>query len=175
MSHSPQSITPQTNALIIHASRWKYGWFLLLALGFVALGIALLYLNKATWAAWLTIVFFGGGALIFLRQLTDRRPRLIIDPQGVFDRTLGIGWIVWSDILDLQLFSIQGQPFIGLKLINESDYLARLSPLKRKLIAGNQKFGFPTLSLNLSGLLVKPEQIYEFVARMAAAHQGNRS
>jgi hypothetical protein len=43
------------------------------------------------------VAFFALCAAVFIRQLFDTRPRILIDDQGLTDRTIGAGLIAWSD------------------------------------------------------------------------------
>lgn len=105
--------------LVISNSRWKYLLFLLVSLGFVAGGIFILRIPNSTidrWTGWATILFFGAGAALFIRQLFDARPRLTINEQGIDDRTLGVGLIPWSEITNAYVKSIKGNDFVCLIL-----------------------------------------------------------
>lgn len=88
----------------------KYILLLIASAGFVAGGIFLVAFDRGTgvWAGWMCIVFFGAGIPLFARQLFDSKPRVVLDEAGVFDRTLGVGIIPWSDIESCYVKSIHG-------------------------------------------------------------------
>jgi hypothetical protein len=50
-----------------------------------------------------------------------------------------------------------------MKLRNTDEYLQHLSPFKRKMAKANAALGFTPLSLNLSGVKAKPEEVLELV------------
>jgi hypothetical protein len=158
--------------IAIPASRTRWLIYLVMASCFVAAGILLLALHQSPLVAWLNIVFFGAGAAVFALQLVDRRPRIVIDDQGILDRTLKVGRIDWADIRAVFLKRSQGQPFICLELADPSKYTQRLSPLLRRVVQLNRKLGFTDLSLNLAGTSVSPEQVEELLKKELAARSG---
>ena len=166
-------------ALAFFAARLRHALLLVVACGFVAAGVFLLVAgdDEARWVGIAGIVFFGACALVFLWQLFDRRPRLIIDDIGVFDRTLRVGRIPWDDIEDASLASIQGQAFICLSLRDEAQWVAKLPPLQRRLVGANRALGFSGLNLNLSGVDVDPSAVLALilteVARRRAAQRAD--
>jgi hypothetical protein len=152
-------------AIAFCTARRRYGALLLVACGFVALGVFLLAVGDrdARWVAILCILFFGACAPTFLWQIVDRRPRLVVDDIGVFDRTLGVGRILWGDIEDGHLASINRQDFVCLILRDEARWVAELPPLQRRLVAANRALGFSGLNLNLSGLDVEASSVLALI------------
>jgi len=149
----------------LYFSKRKYFLFLLGSLGFVAVGVFLLIKGKqdAAVAAWLSIIFFGACSLAFIFPLFDARPRIILDDKGLFDRTLGVGLIPWSEITGAYAKSMRGNDFISLELKDDEKWLNKLSRFKRLLTLGNKSLGFTAINLNLSGVSVDTQQIYELV------------
>ena len=153
--------------VVIMASRLKYILFLVAAAGFVAGGVFMLLHNGPLWVAWLNILFFGSAIPLFIWQIIDRRPRLVFDDEGVSDRTLDVGKILWRDINGAYLRSIQGNVFVCLHISDAEKYLGRLSPIKKAAAGVNEQLGFTPLSLNLSGVSVDPNQMLELVLKMS--------
>jgi hypothetical protein len=57
-------------------------------------------------APWLTGPLSGLASLHFLKRAFDGRPRLVVDAEGVTDRTALVGgslFVPWSDIVDVSL------------------------------------------------------------------------
>lgn len=156
-------------------SRLRYAVLLLGSLCFVAGGgfIVARVPGAQAWIGWMSIVFFGGCALIGLWQLFDPRPRLVIDGHGVFDRTLGVGVIPWADIVGAELAAIQGHPFVCLELRNPEYWLGKLSPWRRKIVRLNQGLGFAALNLNLSGVAADPHRVMVLILRRLAPSGGD--
>lgn len=152
--------------LVVRSSRLRYLLLLAVSLAFVAIGALLVVRTPHAIVGWLNVVFFGAGAATFLWQVVDARPRLVIDERGVFDRTLGVGVIPWSEIVGVEARSMVGTPFVALALRDPSLFTRRLSSAQRVLLRANRAAGFEELNLNLGGLPVDP------VAVVARLRQG---
>ena len=150
--------------LAIKSSRWKHFALLAACLGFVAVGLFII-INKGNWFGLVPIFLFGGGIPIAVWQILDSRPRLIIDEEGVMDRTLGVGRIEWRDIRGAYMASIQGTDFICLELRDPAKYNARLSNVRRALAKANIRLGFTDFSLNLIGVAANSYEVYELVLK----------
>jgi hypothetical protein len=159
--------------ITIKSSRLKYAFLLLIAIAFVFIGAMMVTRGKATdaWVGWAIIVFFGAGIPLFAWQFYDSRPRLVLNDEGVLDRTLGVGIIPWSQITGATLRSVHGNYFICLEMRNPEQWLERLSPLKRAMVSANEALGFTPLNLNLGAVAADPREIYELVIKKAAASQ----
>ncbi|EEF59692.1 STM3941 family protein [Pedosphaera parvula] len=156
--------------IIIKSSIWRHVLLLIGSLAFVAVGIIIiLFSPDKHWVGWMSILFFGvGGIPIFTWQLLDRRPRLIINDEGIFDRTLRIGWIPWAEIEGAYKKSIASQDFICLKLKKPQKFLKNASDLQKALIAANQQLGCEPINLNLSGIHGQTDQILELILKKSA-------
>ena len=154
--------------IAIKTSRLKYVLLLCAALGFIAGGIFIISHGKPdeTWIGWMSVIVFGSGVPLFAWQLFDSRPRLVIDEQGILDRTLGVGVIPWSEITCAYVKSIQSNDFICLEVRNPERWLARLSPVKRAMVSANEALGFTVLNVNLSGVAADTSQILELILKM---------
>ena len=158
--------------LVVKNSIWKYIFYGFLSLIFVAGGIFILFVGKDLKAAligWSCIILFGFGVIVFLFQILDTRPRIVIGEDGIFDRTLDIGIIEWQDIENAYLNSILGNDFISLVLHNNEKYLQRTGKAKAKLAQYNQTLGFETINLNLSGINKKSAEIFDIVIKQLTA------
>lgn len=162
------SADPPPLPLVIRSSRGKLLLLLLAALAFVAGGLFILAHGRPgeAWVGWAGIVFFGACAAVFVRQLLDARPRLVIDDIGILDRTLGVGLIPWQDIAGAYLRSLQGNHFICLELRDPAPWLAKLSAVQRAMTAANEALGFTPLSLNLAGVAADPRQVLELILKV---------
>lgn len=156
----------------IKNSRIKYLFVLIGAFGFVACGLFLVVKTDAVWVGWMSILFFGSMIPLFIWQLKDTAARLIINDQGVYDRTLKVGMIPWHDIQNAFIKEIAGNSFVCLELKNTEHYLSKLNPLMKAAVNANIKLGFTPLSLNLSGVNADANQILEVVIKMSAARNG---
>ena len=82
------------------ALRLMLGCTVLVGLGF-SLG--------QSWLAWFCIGFFGLGFPVGIFQLLDRRPQIIVNEVGLFDRTMHHEFINWAIIQDVYLATIHKQ------------------------------------------------------------------
>jgi len=156
------------NTLVIQTSRTKWSALFSLAIGFVALGLWLVVSGTSVLVGWLNVAFFGLCAVMFARQLADRRPRLVVDDSGITDSTLGVGCIEWGDIVSTELRRIQGNAFLCLELRQPLKYLSRMSPVMREMTQANKALGFTELSVNLTGVQGDPDVIAGLIAGEAS-------
>lgn len=155
--------------LMIKNSRWKYIALLIGCIGFVCAGIFMVI--DGNWFGLAAIIFFGSGIPIFIWQLIDSRPRLIIDDNGILDRTLGVGRIAWSDIEAVYVQSISSNDFICLELKNTEKYAQNLSKVKRAMTTANRSLGFTDFNINLSGVDARTDEIFELIMKYCQLHQ----
>jgi hypothetical protein len=140
--------------------------FLVFGLGSAGLafgGFVMMATEKAPLLGLLVLCFFGLGALILLWQVLDRRPRLVIDRDGVIDRMLGVGRIAWTDLEWAYLQSVSDNCFVCLVLRDPSTYLNKMWWIRRQWIGLNKAVGCTELNLNLSGVSVDPEEVLRVV------------
>jgi hypothetical protein len=80
----------QNRTLVVKSDIAEFSVYALGCIGFTSVGVLMILMEKDVWVGFLTAGFFGPGALLILWQIIDPRPRLVIDSDGVVDRTLGI-------------------------------------------------------------------------------------
>ncbi|WP_223649161.1 STM3941 family protein [Hymenobacter psoromatis] len=153
-----------------HNSKTKAAGLLLLSLLFVSGGALIVWKGDTEdhWIGGLLMAFFIVGVVVFARQFLDQAPRLTLTATGMTDRSLKLGEIPWRDIegaylRSVYLRSVRGSEFICLQLRNTDDYLARLSPMMRRLLGTNTALGFTPISLNLTGLKADTNEILAIV------------
>ena len=144
----------------------RYAMMLVISMVFVVGGAAMLFTTKdpeTLLQMGASTAFFGLCAAVFIYQLADKRPRIVIDESGVFDRTLKIGTIAWEDIEGAYVQRVESQAFICLKLKDEEKYVGKLTASKKLLVKANQAMGFTAINLNLSGVKARPESICNLI------------
>lgn len=161
--------------LVVRSSRLKYVLLLIASAGFVAAGAFLVAFESgaSAWVGWTCIVLFGAGIPLFARQLFDSRPRVVLDEAGVFDRTLGVGTIPWSDIESSYVKSIHGNSFVCLILRNPERWVGRLSGTQQSLVKANEKLGCQPLNINLSGTAVDAALVQDVVLKKSGEYAQN--
>jgi hypothetical protein len=161
--------------LVVRPSRTKYILSLMASGAFVACGVLLVTgSDSAGWVGWASIVFFGAGIPLFVRQLLDSKPRLVIDDEGVFDRTLGVGIIPWSEIESAYVKSAHGNDFVCLVLRDPQRWTGQLPSAQQALVKANVKLGFQPLNINLSGMAVDAALVQEVVLKKISEHARRR-
>jgi len=115
-----------------------------------------------------SILFFGYAGIVAIRQMLDARPRLILDDNGIFDRTLATPVIPWGSILAAEIVAVKGNKFIALRIADEAERVAALPAIKRAMTAGNEGMGFARFNLNLSALDISAEQLLAIIHQQLA-------
>lgn len=142
--------------------------YLLICSIFVAIGIWMVLSSDETFDFVMGIagsLFFVIGVVVLPFRLFDRRPRIIINDEGIFDRTLDVGTIEWRDIKRAYLQSVHGTEFISLDLKAKNKYLQRISKTKAKIASYNKFFGFEEIHLNLGGVNRTGKEVLEIIKR----------
>lgn len=175
--------------ITIPLSKGKLLLTLLGAFAFVAIGIWFVLAPPTTYSSFfgpaviivigiISILFFGGIAILVIRKLFDSRPGLIINEQGINDNSSGLsaGQISWADIEDFSVLQIQRQRLILILVKNPQDYIDRQSNgWKRKLMAMNyRQYGTP-MSISTNGLKISFAELLEILKQhLAKFHQKTR-
>jgi hypothetical protein len=106
---------------------------------------------------------FGSCEAFFLWMYLDRRPRLVIDSEGVCDRMLGLGRIPWSEIINARLEFMNDDAMVCLDLRDPQEWVARLPRRHRFLASANRAIGFSQFNLVISNLDAPPEKIFALI------------
>jgi hypothetical protein len=159
----------------LYKSPWKALKLILLCSIFVALGIWLLTTaDTPRWIAWLNIGFFGLGYPVGFFHLLDRRPQIIINELGIFDRTTNQDVINWEIIQDAYLVDVHGQKFICL-IVDENFEPSRKKGRAHRTMAGlNKTLGFQELNISLGQLKIDEQKLGQFIMAMARADKPKR-
>lgn len=162
--------------LLLYKRRGKALWLLLGSATFVALGIWLLSLPDApALVAWLCICFFGLGLPISIFQLADRRPQIILNEVGIFDRTIYPDFINWEVIQDAYLGEVQDQSFICLVVDEEFEPSRHRGAWRRSMAQLNKGLGFQELNVNTAWAQVDAARLTELILAMLAAEKPERT
>lgn len=93
------------------------------------------------------VIFFGAGFFFLWKKITDEKPGLIINNEGITDNSSGVsaGFIPWGDITGIKLVKVFNQRFLMLIVRNPDEYiLKQANALKRKAMQMNLKnYGSP--------------------------------
>ncbi len=142
--------------VVIGSARRHWAFIAVIAVAFAAAGVAGIVIAHHSVVAWVIAIVGGAGALIAAWEFHDRRPRVVIDDDGVLDRALAVGTIAWDDIRDVRVTRVNGRPQLCLDLPNAAKYTSRLPQPLRRIVPLNRQLGLTDLSVDLSGLATDP-------------------
>lgn len=161
--------------LKIYKSPWKAIRMMLLCSVFVVpSAFLLLATNESRWQLWLSIGFFGLGYPLGIFQLLDRRPQLIINEIGIFDRTAHHDFINWELIQGAYLAEIHNQPFICLVIDEAFEPSRTKGKFKRGLADLNKAMGFQELNISLGSVNTNAQRLAELILAMRDADKPER-
>lgn len=162
------------NTIEIKLSKVKLAFIFLGSLIFVGLGIWFLIdadsistdrhtsSTKICMIGISSVIFFGLVGFFVFRKLFSQGPGLIISDLGVTDHSGGfkIGFIPWSDVIEIRESSIRNQKFLHLVVKNPQDYIDKQENMIRKKLlqfSSNQSGLISNISTN--GLQIKHKEL----------------
>ncbi len=154
--------------------------------GFKLIGLASLFVVPSIYfiaahepemstVSWVSICFFGWGYPIGLYKILDRRPHLIINELGVFDRSLGNKTINWEVINDAYIAQVHGIEFICLSINASFDLQLKKSKFKQMMASANKSLGFQEYNINLENLRVDAGALVTLILQMIHAEKPERT
>ena len=154
----------------LYKSPWKSVKLILQCSIFVAIGIwGLMAGEMPALLGWLCIGFFGLGYPVALFHLFDRRPQIIINPVGVFDRTTHKDFINWEIIKDAYIIDIYRQKFICLVVDEQFKPSKKKGMMYQKTAKLNEYIGAQELNLSLGQIKVNAQRLNSFILAMLHA------
>jgi len=121
--------------------------------------------------AYLTVFLFGLGVAVGLFHLFDRRPQIIINENGIWDRTTNIDLIKWELIKDAYPIDIYGQIFISLKL--DESLEIKVKQYKWATYLSN-KMDAQKINLSLGQIKIDYKRLNEFILKMSRLEETER-
>ncbi len=122
----------------------------------------------------MSIGFFGLGYPVGLFHLLDRRPQIIINQIGIFDRTTYKDLINWDVIQDAYLIDIHGQKFVCLVVDEKYEPSTKKGKLAKSVSNLSKKIGAQELNISLGQIAVDEVKMTEFIVAMINARPENR-
>ena len=120
---------------------------------------------------WLCICFFGLGIPIGFFQVFDRRPQIIINENGIWDRTTKQNEINWEQIESAYPLDIHGQKFVCLVLYDTFEMKKSLYKWAVKL---NEDIGAQKVNLLMSQLRIDEHEMTKFIEAIITTEKQNR-
>jgi hypothetical protein len=160
----------------LYKSPWRAIKLLFLSSVFVVGGILLLTQPAAPrWLGWFTISFFGLGYPVAIFHLLDRRPQIIINELGIFDRTTYKDFINWEVIRDAYPIDISGQKYVCLVVDEKYEPSYTKRGLARSAARLAKKIGAQELNIWLGQINIDEKKLTQFILSMIGTSPSNRS
>lgn len=123
-----------------------------------------------------SIVFFGACGLLALKKLFDKRPGLVFNHSGIVDNASSIsaGFIPWSEVVGAEIFEIQKQKMLIIKVRDPQEYVARGSSLKRILNKANYKMVGSPIFISSNALEIKFSELTSLFDQYQRRYGGGR-
>jgi hypothetical protein len=119
-----------------------------------------------SYLGWLCLCFFALGIPVSLFHFFDRRPQIIINEVGIFDRMAYIDFINWNLIEDAYLVNVHNQKFICLIIDDAAIHLIK----KKKAMKLSKQMGFQEINLSLGQIKINEMKFMHFILAMAKAN-----
>jgi hypothetical protein len=159
----------------LYKSNWKGIKLIALTLPFVIIGI--LMISKEPngtsdfYIAWFSTIFFALGIPIGIFTLFDKRPQIIINEIGIFDRSLKQSIIKWEQIIVSYPIDIYDQKFISIVVDETFEFKKRQYKWSEKL---NKLVGVQNLNLNLSQIKIDENKLSELINKITSSERNQR-
>jgi len=151
----------------LYKSPWRAIKLILLCSIFVVGGYFILMdTDSPKWIGWFNICFFGLGYPVGLFHLLDRRPQIIINELGIFDRTTYEKFINWEVIWGAYPIKISGEKFICLEVDPAYEPSRRKGKVAKTLSRINKEIGAQELNISLGQVSVDQMKLVEFILAM---------
>lgn len=140
---------------------------IVLSLAFVVIGVFMIFKEEiGTFdyiMGWFCSLFFGFGVFVGFFVLLDRRPQILIDENGIVDRTLKQGQISWEQIIETYPIEIQNQKFISIVVVDTFEFKKKSYRWADQL---NEFFGAEKLNLNLSQIKIDEIELNQLLNKI---------
>ena len=150
----------------------------LLAVPFILCGIWLITRAESSSTdkimGWIGTCFFSLAIPGSLYHLFDKRPQIIINETGIFDRTTHNEFINWEIIKDAYPINIHGQHFICLSVSEDFKPSRKKSRLYKGFAKLNTMIGAQELNIHLGQLDIDTMVLTEFIIAMTQADKNKK-
>jgi len=164
---------------VIELSRKKIILLILGSFVFVVLGVWILMLDEKSIQSQrifisttfmygigiVSIVFFGVTGFIGVKKIFDKKYGLIFNNTGVIDNSSGVsaGLIPWSEIIGVEIFELQKQKMLIIKVNDPQKYIQRGGKIKQAINKANYKMCGSPIAISSNALKIKfPELLMYF-------------
>lgn len=156
----------------LYKSPWRALKLLLGCAAFVAIGLWMIQKpNVPVVAGWASILFFGLGSVVSLFQLLDRRPRIIINELGIFDRIAYHEFINWEIIQDAYLVQVHKEKLLCLVVPEAFEPSRQKTGIRKALKQLSKELGFQELTIPLGLIQIDEVRFAQFIIAMTQTEQ----
>lgn len=120
---------------------------------------------------WFAICFFGLGIPIGLFHIFDKRPQIIINENGVWDRTNKQDIIKWEQIIESYIIDNIDQKFISIVADNSFLFKKKQYKWAAKI---NKEIGAQRLNLQLGQININEHELNELINTLSKANKEER-
>ena len=160
----------------LYKSPWRAIKLILLCSIFVVGGYFMLMdADSPKWIGWFNICFFGLGYPVGLFHLLDRRPQIIINELGIFDRTTYENFINWEVIWGAYPINISGEKFICLEVDPKYEPSRRKGKVRKTLSRLSRGIGAQELNISLGQVAINQKKLVEFILMMLKLKPDDRT
>lgn len=149
--------------IILYKSPLKALRLIALCSIFVIPGSYFIYKGETDLELVLPVCFFSLGYIVGFFHLFDRRPQIIINRKGIWDRTLKLDTIPWHFIFDAYTLTIHKQVFICLVTNNEIADNKKIYKWAKTL---NEGVEAQKINLNFSAVKANPDIITHLILQL---------
>jgi len=118
------------------------------------------------WVWYINIGFFGLGYPVGLFHLLDKRPQIIINEMGIFDRTTYKDFINWDVIQYAYPIDIHGQKFVCLIVDEQYEPSTKKGKFVKTLSKFSKYVGAQELNISLGQIAIDEAKMTEFILTM---------
>lgn len=162
--------------LKLYKSNSKGFKILALSLPFVLIGIWMISENQNGtfdyYMGWFITSFFGLGIPISIFTLLDKRPQIIINENGIWDRTTKQKEIKWEQIKESYLIDIYNQKFISIAVDETFVFKKNAFSWLNKL---NKYVGAQELNINLSQIKIDENKLTDLINNIRVSEKYQRN
>jgi hypothetical protein len=117
--------------------------------------------------AWCGICLFGPTIPLSLFNLFDRRPQIILNEIGIFDRTSYTDYINWEVIQGAYVVEINWNKFLCVIVDKQYEPSRKKKLFTWLAVRMNKSGGAQELNINLVGISVDAKKLGQFILEMA--------
>ena len=144
------------------------GIFVVLGLIFVIVAFSFRHIAEIIFVfcgGLLSIGFFGTIGIFLFRKLSDNKPGIIIDENGITDNGSGVaaGFVPWSDVVNISTSAVMSSQFIMIHVSNPEFYINRNSGMKKRAMSMNYRMYGSPISLTNAGMEISFNDLNRFI------------